>query len=669
MEMLRSEKIGIKQLRKVLLNNHIAPKWSVFIFDNIICVFAIFLAIMLTNQLNFDVLFSKHTQVVALTIIITNTLFFYIFKTYEGIVRFSGFAELVRVTGALFGSFSSLLLVGATLHLLGGKMLVQPPILIINLLTSSLLMVGYRLMVKSVYKNAILPDKSVNVIIYGGGVYGSKLKHAIEQGSNYKYKILAFLDDDINFFGKAIDNVRVFSFEQIKSVLDGWDVGMLIFANTQLQSDEKNKVVEFCHERNIEVRNIPAIEEWINGNPKMNQLEKVNIEELLGRQQIKIQNKKVEELLIGKSVLVTGAAGSIGSEIARQVAAINPGLLIICDQNESGLYELEYQIKTEIPTCENVVVYIGNVRESNCMETLFEKFRPQIVYHAAAYKHVPMMEAHSSEAVRNNVMGTKLLADLSVEFGVERFLLISTDKAINPTNVMGASKRVAEIYVQALGNREKKVIHLNPDKKNENFSKEGHATKFITTRFGNVLGSNGSVIPRFKEQISKGGPVTVTHPDIIRYFMTIAEACSLVLEASAMGKGGEIFLFDMGDPMKIVDLAKKMIRLAGYVPGKGIEIKFTGLRPGEKLYEELLNDKEQVITTHHKKIMIAKVIEYDFYQVNKSIDTLIDIALLSNDEEVVRQMKKIIPEYISNNSIYSAIDKLQPEKETIAVGS
>lgn len=664
--MSKIEKLGAKSIRRILLNNHIAPKWSVFIFDNLICLFAILVAILLMRHFNFHSLFTQKTQLIVLSIFVTNILFFYVFKTYEGIIRFSGFAELVRVTGALFASFFSLLLLGFCSHILGGRMLVPLSILTINLFTSSFLMVGYRLVVKNIYRNAILTGKAINVIIYGGGMYGSKLKQAIEQGSNHKYKVVAFLDDDVNFIGKAIDNVRIFSFSQIVSILDSWEIGMLIFAKNDLPATEKNLVVEFAHEHNIEVRNIPAIEDWINGNAKINQLEKVNIEELLGRQQITIQNRKVEELLTGKSVLVTGASGSIGSEIARQVATINPGLLILCDQDESGLYELEYQIRTEIPTCDNVVVYIGNVREAICMETLFERFRPNIVYHAAAYKHVPMMEAHSSEAVRNNVMGTKILADLSVEFGVERFLLISTDKAINPTNVMGASKRVAEIYVQALGNREKKVIHLNHSTKAEMYSKESHSTKFITTRFGNVLGSNGSVIPRFKEQISRGGPVTVTHPEIIRYFMTIAEACSLVLEASAMGSGGEVFLFDMGAPVKIVDLAKKMIRLAGFAPGKDIEIKFTGLRPGEKLYEELLNDKEQVVPTHHKKILIAKVMEYDFYNVNKSIDTLLDIALQSNDEDVVRQMKKIIPEYISNNSVYSAIDKVLSENEKIA---
>jgi FlaA1/EpsC-like NDP-sugar epimerase len=299
------------------------------------------------------------------------------------------------------------------------------------------------------------------------------------------------------------------------------------------------------------------------------------------------------------------------------------------------------------------------------MECLFKRFRPEIVFHAAAYKHVPMMEYHPSEAVRNNVLGTKVLADLSIEYEVERFLLVSTDKAINPTNVMGASKRIAEIYVQSLGNREKKVVHLNGAGMQE-LSMKSKGTKFITTRFGNVLGSNGSVIPRFKEQISGGGPVTVTHPDIIRFFMTIPEACSLMLEAVTMGNGGEVFLFDMGEPVKIFDLARKMIKLAGFVPGKDIEIKFTGLRPGEKLFEELLNKKEEVIPTHHKKILVAKTVEYDFYAVNKSIDALLQESFQSNDENVVRQMKRIVPEYISKNSIYQSFDEMTQQEAVAA---
>jgi FlaA1/EpsC-like NDP-sugar epimerase len=601
-----------------------------------------------------------------MTVMITNVFFFYIFKTYEGIIRFSGFSEIVRVTGSLIASFISLLIIGLFSTLLGNKYFVPTQILIINLVMGSFLMVGYRLIVRGIYKATVRTGHSINIIIFGGGSYGSKLKQTIEQGSNHKYRVLAFLDDDTNYIGKAIDNVRIFSFPQIKEVLQGWDVGMLIFAKENLSADLKNQIVDYCHEKNIDVRNLLNIEDWINGNGGLHQLEKINIEELLGRKQIELQNEKVQELIKGKSILVTGASGSIGSEIARQVASIKPGLLILCDQNESGLYDLEYQIKTEIPSCENLVVCVANVRDSWCMESVFEKFRPNIVYHAAAYKHVPMMEAHASEAVRNNVLGTKVLADLSVEYGVDRFLLISTDKAINPTNVMGATKRVAEIYVQSLGNREKKVIHLNHKPKSDIIATDSPATKFITTRFGNVLGSNGSVIPRFKEQISKGGPVTVTHPEIIRYFMTISEACSLVLEASAMGNGSEVFLFDMGAPVKILDLAKKMIRLAGFSPGKDIQIHFSGLRPGEKLFEELLNDKEQVIPTHHKKILIAKVVEYDFYNVNKSIDSLIDIAMQNKDSDVVRQMKKIIPEYISNNSIYQEIDQTNIISENLA---
>ena len=356
-------------------------------------------------------------------------------------------------------------------------------------------------------------------------------------------------------------------------------------------------------------------------------------------------------------ILVTGAAGSIGSELSRQLAAFNPPQLILCDQNESGLYELEYNLKNQVPSCENVTVYVGDVRDANSMENLFKRYRPEIVFHAAAYKHVPMMEYHPSEAVRNNVLGTRVVADLSVEYNVQRFVLVSTDKAINPTNVMGATKRIAEIYVQSLGSREKKVVHLTSGSRYD-YSGKYQSTRFITTRFGNVLGSNGSVIPRFKEQIASGGPVTVTHPDIIRFFMTIPEACNLVVEAATMGDGGETFVFDMGEPVKIADLARKMVKLAGYVPGKDIEIKFTGLRPGEKLFEELLNKKETVTQTHHDKILIGKVPEYDYYQINKLIDTLIELAYQNEDEDVVRQMKRIVPEFLSKNSIYQSMDKL-----------
>lgn len=654
----------VKSFRYYLIKNQIAPKWSIFIFDTAIVFCSAILSLLIIRQLNVYGFFTEKTVNQSLLIVITNVLFFYLFKTYEGIIRFSGVAEAIRVIGALFLSFAALLILSAFSQVLGGPKLVPGSVLSFNFLISSFLMVGYRLIVKGIYRKTMERESSERVILYGSGAYGSKLKYTLEHASNFKYKVIAFIDDDITYIGKAIDNVRIFTFNQLKEIIHTWDISMLVFAKDGITAEVKNDIVDFCHEHDIEVRNLPAIDEWIRGTGKLSQLEQIKIEDLLGRQQISLANDNVMAMLANKRVLITGAAGSIGSEICRQVARLNPSLLLLCDQNESGLFELEYHIRTEIPVCENPMIYIGDVRDEVAMNALFERFRPDIVYHAAAYKHVPMMEAHASEAVRNNVLGSKILADLSVEYGVEKFLLVSTDKAINPTNVMGATKRVAEIYVQALGNREKKVVHnLNPQVDLQRQHKG--ATKFITTRFGNVLGSNGSVIPRFKEQISKGGPVTVTHPDIIRYFMTIPEACSLVLEASAMGNGGEVFLFDMGAPVKIVDLAKKMIRLAGFVPGEQIKIHFSGLRPGEKLYEELLNNQEQVIPTHNKKILIAKVVESDFYKVNNAIDTLIELAQSSNDEEVVRQMKRIIPEYISNNSIYQAIDNNKADKVSV----
>lgn len=623
----------------------------VFLFDTCIGAFSVVFANFL--RFNFDVeLVSTHGLIDdLLLIIITNSLFFYILKTYEGIIRFSGFAEAIRTTTALFASFLLLVFVNLIMLAIGKQVLVPTSILIINLLTGSFLMVAYRLLVKTWYKASISMGSKVNVLIYGGEIHGSQLKATIEQSNNQQYRVLGFIDDDPSYVGKTIDNIKIFSFEQARQSITEWEVGLILFAKPELDTAVKNEIVDFCLEHDIQVRNVPPFDRWIKGQLNISQLKEIRIEELLGRPQISLPKQHVHDLVSKKRVLITGAAGSIGSELARQVTGINPSVIILCDQNETGLYELEYELRNHYPACDHLALFIGDVRDESAMESLFKRFRPEVVFHAAAYKHVPMMEYHPSEAIRNNVLGTKIMADLSIEYEVERFLLVSTDKAINPTNVMGASKRIAEIYIQSLGNRDKKVVHLGEASTHK-------ATKFITTRFGNVLGSNGSVIPRFKEQIAEGGPVTVTHPDIIRYFMTIPEACSLMLEAVTMGNGGEVFIFDMGEPVKIVDLARKMIKLAGFVPGKDIDIKFTGLRPGEKLYEELLNKKEEVMVTHHKKILIAKVLEYDFYAVNKEIDVLIQSAYSSNDENVVRQMKRMVPEYISNNSIYQSFDEM-----------
>ncbi|MDB5248690.1 MAG: polysaccharide biosynthesis protein [Segetibacter sp.] len=644
----------MKNLRKFLLRNRIAPKWLIFVLDLSICCFAIVYANYL--RLNFDIPLIHSIDMIddLIVTIITNSILFYVFRTYHGIIRLSGFQEAFRSISAVFYSFFIMLLLNVLLKVFAFAPFIPTSVLFIYFFISSFSVFGYRLLVKHLYHISVNQEDNIHIVIYGAELNGSVLKKTIEQTSNNRYKIVAFIDDDENLFGKTIDNIKIYSFSQVQSVIKTWQIKMLFFARQDFDLNQKNKIVDYCLEQNIKVMNIPPMGEWIQGHLNINQLREVKIDELLGRPQISLKNEHVLNLLRNKKVLITGAAGSIGSELARQIAVINPYSLIICDQTETGLYELEYELQKKYQLGNSLKVFLGDVKDDKAMNNMFSQYTPNIVFHAAAYKHVPMMENHPSEAVRNNVLGTKVLADLSEFYNVERFLFVSTDKAINPTNVMGASKRIAEIYCQSLQTREfvpvidEGIIQLTP---------RNTKTKFITTRFGNVLGSNGSVIPRFQEQITKGGPVTVTHPDIIRYFMTIPEACSLVLEAVTMGNGGEVFLFDMGEPVKILDLARKMIKLAGLTPGKEIDIKFTGLRPGEKLYEELLNKEEEVIPTHNKKILIAKVIEYDYQKVSISIDKVLSIAIQNKDEDVVKQMKRIVPEYISNNSIYEAMDE------------
>ena len=644
----------MKNLRKFLLQNRIAPKWLIFLLDLSICCVAIIYANYL--RFNFDFTYIQSIDIlddVVATILINSSLF-YFFKTYHGIIRLSGFQEAFRSISAVFYSFFLMLVINIAMGMFKIPPFIPTSVLFIYFFISSFCVFGYRLLVKHLYKLSVNQDDNVHVVIYGAELNGSVLKKTIEQTSNNRFKIVAFIDDDENLQGKTIDNVKIYSLAQVKHIIKLWHIKMLFFARQDFDLSKKNEVVDYCLEQNIKVMNIPPMRDWIQGQLNISQLQAVRIDELLGRPPINLNNDHVLDMLRSKKVLITGAAGSIGSELACQVAAIHPHLLVICDQTETGLYELEYELQKKFNLGSTLKVFLGDVKDENSMNNMFGMYLPQVVFHAAAYKHVPMMESHPSEAVRNNVLGTKVMADLSEVYGVERFLFVSTDKAINPTNVMGASKRIAEIYCQSLQSRpaipvvDTGIIHLKP---------KSSKTKFITTRFGNVLGSNGSVIPRFQEQISYGGPVTVTHPEIIRYFMTIPEACSLVLEASIMGNGGEVFLFDMGAPVKIIDLARKMIKLAGLSPGKDIEIKFTGLRPGEKLYEELLNKEEEVVPTHNKKILIAKVAEYDYHKVERSIDNLIEVASENRDEEVVRQMKRIVPEFVSTNPIYEGIDE------------
>jgi FlaA1/EpsC-like NDP-sugar epimerase len=480
--------------------------------------------------------------------------------------------------------------------------------------------------------------KKKSVIIFGAGDTGVATQRVLENDGQSNIQIIAFIDDDRKKGSKNLNGAPIITFNAFKELANLQPIDELIIASYSLPTKRKNEIVDFCLDHDIKVLSVPAYSKWAEGKFTSRQLQSIKIEDLLERDPININNNQIKSQIKGKRILVTGAAGSIGSEIVRQLIPYSPELIDLCDQAETPLHNLELEL-LENGTRVNCVSYLADITNKSRMQNMFEEFKPQYVYHAAAYKHVPMMELCPTEAIRNNVVGVKIIADLSIQYNAERFVMISTDKAVNPTNVMGASKRMAEMYVQALSKQ------------------EGLGTKFITTRFGNVLGSNGSVIIRFKEQIEKGGPVTVTHPNITRYFMTIPEACQLVLEAGSMGNGGEIFVFDMGQPVAIADLAKKMIRLYGLIPNIDINITYSGLRPGEKLYEELLNDQENTTQTYHDKILIAKVRDVSLELVQNSTIELEQILSTSNDEmKLVSKMKELVPEYISNNSIYEKLD-------------
>lgn len=649
--------------RNFLLKNNITPKWVIFLLDLSIAVICFIYANYLLTDFQ---LISLHiTDLIWAVAIVAaiNSLFFLFFKTYEGIIRLSEFQEALRSVSAVFCTFFVLIIMNIFLKVINVNSFLANSALIVYFFSASFIISGYRIMVRKLYEASIERAESINIIIYGAETDGHYLQRTLEKISLSKYKVVAFLDDREEYIGKAVEGIKVFSYKDLKSLISPpYNVRALFFAGNKIDVSIKNMVVDECLEHKVKVMNMPAAKDWAQSKFGISQFREVKIDELLGRPAIQISNPEVVSFLAGKRVLITGAAGSIGSELAHQVAAINPASLIVCDQLETGLYELEYQLQKDYNLHSDVVkIFLADVKDDLAMESLFDKYRPEIVFHAAAYKHVPMMENHPSEAIRNNVLGTKIVADLSVKYDVERFLFVSTDKAINPTNIMGASKRIAEMYCHGLQKNDTPRTHNNSVVKM--LKKQ---TKFVTTRFGNVLASNGSVIPRFREQIESGGPVTVTHPDIIRYFMTIPEACSLVLEAVTMGNGGEIFLFDMGEPVKILDLARKMIRLAGYEPGEEIKIIFSGLRPGEKLYEELLNKQEQVIPTHHNKILIAKTGNTDYTQLLAEIEDLLAVAANYNDEDVVRKMKTIVPEFISNNPVYNLYDMAAPSVASLS---
>jgi FlaA1/EpsC-like NDP-sugar epimerase len=575
-------------------------------------------------------------------------------RTYTGIVRYTSMADIGRISS--MGLISGLIYYNinmAAVHY-AAELMFPLSIIIVNFFISIFFMLSYRLFVKWAF-HYYARYGSINktkAVIYNVGYSGLMVRKAINEDSSSNIRVCGFLDDKLTKSGKRLEGLPIYSTTRtsLEKLVKQEKVKLLIVAETGMDSNNLNRLVDHCISLNIKVQKVQPVTKWINSGWNSSQLQDIKIEELLDRSVIKINNDQVSREAKGKAILVTGAAGSIGSELVRQLVKLEPSVVILCDKAESPLHELELELQ-ELALNVPIVPFIANICDRNRMQQLFEVYEPAMVYHAAAYKHVPMMEKNPSVAVLNNVLGTKILAELSVDFGVEKFVMVSTDKAVNPTNVMGASKRIAEIFTQSYN------YHIHKQYKKTGPVYNTPPTRFITTRFGNVLGSNGSVIPRFKQQLEKGGPLTVTHPEITRYFMTIPEACQLVLEAGAMGQGGEIFVFDMGQPVKIAHLARKMILMTGREPGKDVQIVFTGLRPGEKLYEELLNNSENTINTYHEKIMIARVREYDFAEINQEIEQLIASANKHYITPTVILMKKLVPEFISKNSAYEQLDK------------
>lgn len=621
-----------------VLFNRQMPKWFILSLDLAVCLFSIILAYQLRFNFSVPERYQSTLLYTLLYVFAVRGFIFLIFKTYESIVRYTSTKDSIRVmysvlVGSVVFSLGNLL----SYITLGGIYIIPFSIIIIDFITCSFILILYRVIVKVSYLELNNPTrKKRNVLVFGAGEAGIIAKRAIDRDAGSKYKVLGFIDDDENKIGKKIEDVKIYGGHHLEELLEKNDVAHLILSVQKINATRKKEIIESCLLYNTKVLNVPPVSNWINGELSFKQIKKVNIEDLLEREPIKLDEKKIRKDLLGKVVLITGAAGSIGSEIARQVANYNPRQLILLDQAESQLFYLELELSGNFPKC-NLEVVVGDVRNTHKMQALFEKYKPGYVFHAAAYKHVPLMENNPDEAVQTNILGTKVIADLAIEHHVSKFVMVSTDKAVKPTNVMGATKRIAEIYSQLLNDKGQ--------------------TRFIITRFGNVLGSNGSVITLFKKQIEKGETLTITHPEVTRFFMTIPEACQLVLEAGSMGNGGEVFIFDMGQSVKIIDLAKKMIKLSGLTLGKDIQIAYTGLRPGEKLYEELLCETENTQPTHHPRIMIAKEQMYQDDAFAATIDNLIQTAAQGAIFETVRKMKEIIPEYISKNSIFEQLDK------------
>jgi len=623
------------------LSAKVLPIWTILLIDVFIIVISSLLAYALRYDFRSIFLESSTIDKTILWTVVVNLIFFRVFRTYSNVLRFSSFVDIMRIFVSLTVSYALLMITSVLTESYLEFNLAPVSVLFMSYIISFAMMACSRVIVKTFFEAQNFDGThSANVFIYGAKEAGVNIAKALRVNLRNHYRLRGFIADEPELINKVMMGVRVFpNDDTLIDVLNDRDVQTIIISPAKMEELKKSDMADRLLVHNIKLMTAPPLSEWNGQALSRTQLKEIQIGDLLQRNPIEIDIHKVASHLEGKRVMITGAAGSIGSEIMRQVASFNPYKLILVDQAETPLHDirLELQDRWRDIDAETIIADISNATR---MEDIFREFKPQYIFHAAAYKHVPMMEDNVSESIQVNVFGTRTVADLAVKYGAEKFVMISTDKAVNPTNVMGCSKRICEIYVQSLAKKLQK--------------EGGHATQFITTRFGNVLGSNGSVIPRFRDQIQRGGPVTVTHPEIIRYFMTIPEACRLVLEAGSMGNGGEIYIFDMGKPVKIVDLAKRMISLSGRTD---VKIEFTGLRHGEKLYEELLNVKELTKPTYHEKIMIATVREYDYDEVKERIQKLIDVSYTYDQMKIVAAMKDIVPEFVSKNSCFEALDK------------
>ena len=636
-------------LRFNIRNLKYLPRWFIVCLDIAILIVSFVLTFVIFFRMELEYVKRDCLTYFIVGLLVTNVFFFWLFRTYSGIIRHSSYIDAVKLLFSQLSVFIFFIFINYCFVVFTGEKLYLNTALFINLVFSFCGLFLYRVVVKQTFDiyfaESVPSNNLMNTIIYGTDANAISVANAVKFETPTRFKIVGFVDKNGQNTSKRMLNVPILTQRRmLPTLMRSIGAKAVIIADKSLSKEEQNILVDQCLEYGYKVFNIPVISDWKNKNEISQKIQKLKIEDLLDRNPIVLDNSSISKQLKDKVVMITGAAGSIGSEIVRQVINFEPKLIVIIDQAETPLHHLNLNLEAKNHDVK-IQTVITDIRNKNSMDTVFSQYKPDVVFHAAAYKHVPLMELNPSQAILTNVEGSKNLADLSCKYNVGKFVMISTDKAVNPSNVMGASKRIAEKYVQSL--------HLK-----NSITLGNKGTKFITTRFGNVLGSNGSVVPLFTKQITDGGPVTITHKDIIRYFMTIPEACQLVLEAGAMGKGGEIYIFDMGKPVKILDLAKKMIKLAGYTPGKEIHIKEIGLRPGEKLYEELLNDNSKTLPTYHEKIMISQEIQEEFEILHVEVDELIEIARNTENNKIVAKMKKIVPEFKSMNSDYEFLDKV-----------